>query len=291
MPEFFNPQPGATYTAEFRAFAALPPAGAFDAAPITFSVPRSCRLTLFVEYTQGAAGGSVDVDIQTTPHGADQTAPALTWFSLSILGANAVITGAETRGQLEPFYINFDPTTGVREAIPIDLSFPSFVERVRVRCREIGAPATPGSCRVWGLLSPNDGADQGLMRLVQDDVNVTVITPVPTPLGLASAAAYVNAPAVNTAAVVTFAAAAGVRHTIDGIAFSYTGGLPVGGLLTITDNAVTVLTLDIPDEGPRSVTFPSGLRSAAANTIMVCTLSAGGAAITGKMNVIGYRAT
>lgn len=282
-----NPLPGAVTTQEFRAFDALPAAGAWDATPTEFRVPHSCRLTLFVEYTQGAAGGSVDVDIQTTPHNIDQTAPALTWYSLSILGANAVIAGAATRGQLEPFYINFDPTTGARETIPIDLSFPAFVERVRVRCREIGVTATPGSCRVWGLLSPMDGADQGLMRLVQDDVNAVVIeNSIP---GLASGAAYVHAPAVNTAAVVTLGAAVGVRHSIDGVAFSYTGGLPVAGLLTITDNAVVVLTLDIPDEGPRSLIFPSRLRSAAANTAMVCTLSAGGAAITGKMNVLGYR--
>lgn len=52
---------------------------------------------------------------------------------------------------------------------------------------------------------------------------------------VAGAAADVNAPAVNVAAVVTYAGVAGQQHYITGVAWSYYGGIPTGGNLTITD--------------------------------------------------------
>jgi MYXO-CTERM domain-containing protein len=53
-----------------------------------------------------------------------------------------------------------------------------------------------------------------------------------TAISVACASADVNAPAANTAAVVTYAADATHKHAITGIAWSYAGGIPVGGAVS-----------------------------------------------------------
>ena len=99
-------------------------------------------------------------------------------------------------------------------------------------------------------------------------------------------AADVNAPAVNTAAVVTYAADATKKHVITGVAWSYAGGTPVGGNLKIEDVVGTVIfTVDIDKSGPGGFEFPRPKIGAAANTAMVVTLAAGGAGVTGKVSV------
>lgn len=105
---------------------------------------------------------------------------------------------------------------------------------------------------------------------------------------IVAAAADVNAPAVNTAAVVTYGASAGNYHVITGVAWSYIGGVPVGGNLLITDAGATVFSIDIAEEGPGFFTFPAPKRGAAVNTAMVVTLAAGGAGITGKVSVLNH---
>jgi hypothetical protein len=103
------------------------------------------------------------------------------------------------------------------------------------------------------------------------------------------AAADVHAPAVNTAAVVTYAAVAAVKHVITGIAWSYVGGVPVGGNLMIEDiSGTTVFSMDISDQGAGVITFPRPKVSAAANKAMIITLAAGGAGVTGKVSVLGH---
>jgi len=103
-----------------------------------------------------------------------------------------------------------------------------------------------------------------------------------------AATADMNAPAVNTAAVVTYGAVAGQRHYITGVAWSYYGGIPTAGNLTITDAGATVFNIDINEEGPGFFTFPIAKRSAAVNTIMAITLTAAGAAVTGKLSILNH---
>ena len=103
-----------------------------------------------------------------------------------------------------------------------------------------------------------------------------------------AAAANIHAPAVNTAAVVTYGAVATQRHYITGVAWSYYGGIPTGGNLTITDAGAAVFNVDINEEGPGFFTFPVTLRSGAVNQALVTTLTAGGAAVTGKLSMLGH---
>ena len=102
------------------------------------------------------------------------------------------------------------------------------------------------------------------------------------------AAADVDEPAANVAAVVTYAAAAGLRHVITGMSWSYYGGVPVGRI-TVQDAGVTVFVGDIADEGCGFFVFPSPKRSAAVNTAMVITLAAAGVAgVTGKLSILNH---
>jgi hypothetical protein len=102
------------------------------------------------------------------------------------------------------------------------------------------------------------------------------------------AAADVHTPAANAAAVVTYGADATKCHVITGIAWSYVGGIPVGGNLTITDNGVTVFSVDIDQSGPGGIEFARPKKGAAVNTAMVITLAAGGAGVTGKLSITGH---
>jgi hypothetical protein len=102
------------------------------------------------------------------------------------------------------------------------------------------------------------------------------------------ASADVHAPAANAAAVVTYGADATKCHVVTGIAWSYVGGIPVGGNLLITDDGVTVFSLDIDQSGPGSIEFARPKKQAAANKALVITLAAGGAGVTGKLSITGH---
>ncbi|MBU1067397.1 hypothetical protein KKE60_06390 [Patescibacteria group bacterium] len=137
-----------------------------------------------------------------------------------------------------------------------------------------------------------------LATVATDQLRVDVIAELPAgtqnignnwPAPLGQLAADINAPAANTAAVVTYVADATHQHQIGGVVWSYTGGIPTGGSLIITDAGAIVFSIDIPDEGVGPITFPSPIIAALVNTAMVVTLAAGGAGITGKANVFGHR--
>jgi len=102
------------------------------------------------------------------------------------------------------------------------------------------------------------------------------------------AAADVDEPLANVAAVVTYAAAAGLRHVITGVAWSYYGGVPYGRI-TVQDAGANVFVQDIADEGCGFVVFPSPKRSAVANTALVITLAAAGVAgVEGKLSILSH---
>ncbi len=98
----------------------------------------------------------------------------------------------------------------------------------------------------------------------------------------------VNAPAANTAAVVTYAADTNQRHVITGIAWSYSAA-PTGGNIKVEDGGGNVVfQLDIPTAGWDSIVFPIPKRGVNINTAMIVTLAAGGAAVVGKVSVLGH---
>lgn len=102
----------------------------------------------------------------------------------------------------------------------------------------------------------------------------------------ALATTNVHAPASNTAAVITYTARTSA-HAISGIAWSYDAA-PTGGNLKIENGAgTTVFTIAITAAGPGFIPFPQP-RFGSPNTALIVTLAAGGAGVTGKVNVLYY---
>ncbi len=97
-----------------------------------------------------------------------------------------------------------------------------------------------------------------------------------------------HAPAANTAAVVAYAAAPGSRHVIrGGICWSY-NAVPVGGNLKIEDGATTVFSMDITTAGAGFIPIDDD-KIGDAGVALTITLAAGGADVTGKVNVLSHR--
>ena len=85
----------------------------------------------------------------------------------------------------------------------------------------------------------------------------------------------VHEPAAATAAVLTYAAVAGVAHVLSGIAWSYDND-PTGGSLKVENGAgTTVFSVSITKGGPGFIPFNPPLRSSI-NTALVITLASGG---------------
>lgn len=96
--------------------------------------------------------------------------------------------------------------------------------------------------------------------------------------------ANINRPAANVAAVVTYAAVVHTQHVIDGIVCGYDGA-PAGGQLQITDGGVVVFEIPIIAGGP--VHLPVNI-TAGENSPLVITLAAGGAGVSGRLNILKY---
>lgn len=88
--------------------------------------------------------------------------------------------------------------------------------------------------------------------------------------------------AANTAVAKTLAAVTGLRHILHGIQWSYSAA-PTGGKLTVEDAVgTTIFEIDITAGGPNNIDITL---HGSINTAMVITLAAGGAGITGKLNI------
>ncbi len=91
----------------------------------------------------------------------------------------------------------------------------------------------------------------------------------------------------NAAAVVTFAAVAGKRHIITGVAWSY-DATPTGGSIVVSDNlAGTLLSLTITASGPGFIPFPMPMASDV-GAVLTITLAAAGAAVSGRVWALNH---
>src|SRR6266576_4574885 len=74
------------------------------------------------------------------------------------------------------------------------------------------------------------------------------------------------------------------RRVIDMIAWSYSG-VPQNGTLSITDNGVTVFTMDVILAGHGQINFKTGLAALAGDSTLIITLAGAGLTIIGKLNI------
>ena len=134
-----------------RASAALPAAGAWDAAPTEQNVAGASHVMLSFTYTRGGAAGAFDFQIQPSIYSAAAVAPAGAgeWADESLYAAGAVFAGLDSQSRVQAEYQTFQPTGAAIETFiygPVALV--GVVERIRIPCRESGNVGAPGLLQV-----------------------------------------------------------------------------------------------------------------------------------------------
>lgn len=138
---------------EMRAAAALPAAGAYDAAPTELACNEYSHVTLYASYTRGAAGGAVRFRIETSPYTADVVG-VQNWFRSSILAAGAVVINTDTTSNIQREAFDYGATAAAIENFvygPLELQ--GTVQRIRVACAESGVVLTPGTCHIMAVFA------------------------------------------------------------------------------------------------------------------------------------------
>ncbi len=134
-----------------HASGALEAAGAWTATPLALACPSFDFVNLTFTYTRGAAGGSFDWYIETSPYSLAAAVPAggNQWNWEAIYASGAVGAGALTTSLVQNEIQSFQPLTANAESFPygpIDLG--GAVERIRLLARESGVVGTPGNLHV-----------------------------------------------------------------------------------------------------------------------------------------------
>lgn len=144
-------RPGAQSLQTARAAAALPAAGAYDAAPTELSCQAAGAVTLFTTYTRAGVGGSVRLRVQVSPYAADIVG-VQNWFQLSLYAAAVLAAGADANSFVQRETILYTSTAAGAETFaygPIRLD--GTISRLRIAAAEVGAQGTPGACEIVAL--------------------------------------------------------------------------------------------------------------------------------------------
>ena len=131
-----------------RASAALPAAGAWDAAPTEQNVAGGRFITLQFTYTRGAANGAFDWQLETSIYSVAANVPAGAgeWSDETAYAVGAVVAGADTQSLAQDEYATYTSTSANAETFtigPIELN--GTIERIRIPCRESGVVGSPGT--------------------------------------------------------------------------------------------------------------------------------------------------
>ncbi len=86
----------------------------------------------------------------------------------------------------------------------------------------------------------------------------------------------------NASVSITLPAIGGMRHVLSWICWSYSAD-PTGGRCYVQDGADTILDFDVTAGGPGALPVPDIPGSI--GSTMTITLTAGGAGVTGKLNI------
>ena len=145
-----DPHPVIENPLTIRASAALPAAGAYDAAPTEFSVAGFDQLTIYGTYTRGGAGGAADLQAQASPYAQDAIGPS--WFDQSLMSAGVLAAGADTQSRVQREFVTYQATAAGAQSFVVGVLRIAGVERIRIRARESGAVGTPGTLALVGVL-------------------------------------------------------------------------------------------------------------------------------------------
>lgn len=136
-----------------RASAALPAAGAYDAAPTEHFAVDFDYVALFMTYTRGAAGGAFVMRMQFSPY-AEAPVSGEEWFDIAAYDIGLVALNADTLSTIQRETIQYGATGATAETTiygPVNLS--RTVQRLRILAAEIGDVDNPGTLEVVGLFS------------------------------------------------------------------------------------------------------------------------------------------
>lgn len=145
------PQPiGLTAAAQvLRTRAALPAAGAYDAAPIELPCREWDFATLFFDYERGGAAGAFDFMIEVSPFPTDRGGSEIDWYQLPVYFGGVVVAGQVT-SNIRREEINYTPAGATQDAFPYGpIEFQGTISRIRVPAQESGNLAAPGDLGIW----------------------------------------------------------------------------------------------------------------------------------------------
>lgn len=134
-----------------RASAALPAAGAWDAAPTEVACDSVRFVTLFFTYTEGGQGGSFDAQIQASIYSIAALVPAAAgeWADESAMAVGAVVGGVDTQADVQAEFIRFDPVGAAAETFVVGpIRLMKTLERIRIPAHEVGAVGAPGTLAI-----------------------------------------------------------------------------------------------------------------------------------------------
>ena len=147
--------PGLFAPVTFRASAALPGAGAYDATPTEVFVSGAEDILLYCSYDENAGGaaGSVNVIVEASPYSVDH-ATLHNWYRLSVINVGAFAAGADVTEQVQrQGAALYTPIGADREGWVLGAyGLKGAVERMRVSCAEVGQAGFPGIMHVVGVM-------------------------------------------------------------------------------------------------------------------------------------------
>jgi len=136
----------------FRASAALPAAGAWDAAPTEFSVAGGEMMRLSLTYTRGGAAGAFQFQVEASIYSVAANVPAgaSEWVTQALYDPTAVVAGADVVSLMQRESQSYTATgAGAEDFFPTPMSLQG-IERIRIRARETGNVGAPGTLSIVG---------------------------------------------------------------------------------------------------------------------------------------------
>ena len=125
--------------------------GAWDTTPLELLCDYANVLSIELTYTRGAAGGAVDVMVQTSLYSGVALVPtgALEWEDFSIEAPGMVVPGADTQTHIQADYYTFTSLGAAIDTITIGpIVLGGLYERIRFYARESGDDGDPGICQI-----------------------------------------------------------------------------------------------------------------------------------------------
>jgi len=132
-----------------RASAALPAAGAWDAAPTAFFTSGMDYARIVCTYTRGAAGGAFEMAIQTNGF-----STGTAWERTTLYDPAAVALNTDSQSNIQREGLEYGATAAAAESVTYGpLALLGTVEQMRIAARETGVVGTPGILAIQVFLT------------------------------------------------------------------------------------------------------------------------------------------